>query len=78
LRFIGEDELDGPSGLCLDQQDNVYVGDSTSIQVFDGDSGEKIHSFGEVDIGPCYGEYFDSNTQKFWMVKSREHKILCF
>jgi len=83
LKFIGENDLQNPQGISLDAQGNIYVADGDeddggNIKVFDVESGQLIHTFGNGSLKNPYGIAYQSDSQRFWTTDSKNHNISVF
>jgi len=80
LRFIGTGKLWGPYHLCLDEQDNIYVGNSVErpkakIPVFSGINGELLHSFGKGALDGPVGIAFHPISQRILVTNFYSHNV---
>ena len=84
LRFIGMNEIKSPVGICLDDQDNIYVGNwnlgnEAKIKAFNNQSGKLIHSFGDESVlnTPC-GVAFHHVLDKILVANYHNHTVCTF
>jgi DNA-binding beta-propeller fold protein YncE len=84
LRFIGvNDNLPTIHQLCLDHQDNIYVGNWSvddkndgKIFVFDGETGSLIHTFGLGSLKRPIGVAFHPISQRIFVANYNLHNVM--
>jgi len=84
LKFIGENELKYPTFMSLNPQGNIYVinynneENQGNIKVFNLESGQLIHTFGNTSLPNPYGIAYQSDFQQLWVTDFDHHNIFAF
>jgi len=84
LKFIENEELKKPAHICLDDQDNIYVGnwnyksEGAKIKVFNNSTGKLIHSFGEGELNRPTGVAFDPISKRILIANYQDQTICVF
>jgi len=74
--------LQNPALISLDPQANIYVADADNnqgnIKVFDVESGQLIHTFGNASLKNPDGIAYQSDSERFWVADFNYHNISAF
>jgi len=84
LRFIGMGRFSNSGHLCLDEQENIYIGNwkseyDSDISVFSGINGDLLHVFGRGALSTPVGIAYHQQLQRILVGNdSKTHTVCMF